>query len=56
MKTQEEIQKRLNSLEDSLTRLTDTLGECYDIDESMQIEQEIDFIIGKIETLKWVLS
>ena len=39
MKTQEEIQKRLNSLE-----------------ESIQIEQEIDFIIGKIETLKWVLS
>lgn len=56
MKTQQEIQNRLNSLEGSLTRLTDTLKECCDINEGMEIEQEIDFITGKIETLKWVLS
>jgi predicted nucleic acid-binding Zn-ribbon protein len=56
MKTFEQLQDRLNSLEDSLTRLNEEIGENYDYQESLDLEVEIYIIEAKISTLKWVMQ
>jgi 2-hydroxy-3-keto-5-methylthiopentenyl-1-phosphate phosphatase len=56
MKSQQEIQDKLNSLEDGLTRLLETLSENYDIEESLSLNEEIEITESRITLLKWILE
>jgi len=56
MKTEEQLKERLNSLQDSLTRLNEELAESYSYEESLDITQGVEIIEAKISTLKWVLQ
>lgn len=56
MKSAEEILRKIDSIEDSLTVLNEQLGECYDEDESFALSLDIEVLEGRRDILKWVLN